>query len=200
MDSNLFVNSAIFTWVIMPILIFAARICDVTIGTIRIISIGRGDRALSPLLGFFEILIWLLAIRQIMQNLTNVFYYVAYAGGFGAGTFVGMYIEERLAMGILLVRVITKKDASELIRFLKSEGYGVTAVDAEGAEGRVHVIYTIIQRGNLPHVVEIVNRFSPRAFYSVEDIRAVKEGTLPLKRPPYRRNYLGLLRIRKKGK
>ena len=107
MNDALFFNPEIFTWVIMPLLIIFARICDVSLGTIRIISIARGYKLIAPLLGFFEILIWLLAIKQIMQNLTNIFYYVAYSGGFAAGTFIGIYIEEKLAMGIFLIRIIT---------------------------------------------------------------------------------------------
>jgi len=183
----------------MPLLIFVARICDVTIGTIRIIAISRGNKFLSPLLGVFEVLIWLLAIRQIMQNLTNFFYYLVYAGGFGAGTFVGMFIEEKLAMGVVLVRVITRTDASQLICSLRAAGHGVTVVEAQGTEGRVHVVYTIIKRSNLGDVVAMVNEFNPRAFYSTEDVRSVREGTVSLRKVSYRRGLLALLRLCKKA-
>jgi len=166
----------------------------------RIIFIGRGHRAIAPFLGFFEVLVWLLAIRQIMMNLTNAFYYIAYAGGFAAGTFVGMYIEEKLAMGTILIRIVTSKDASELIEYLKSEGYGITSVIAQGARGQVHLIYTIIKRSDLDHVIEIINRFNPRAFYTIEDVRFVKEGIFPLGEPSRLRNSLNLFKFWKKGK
>ena len=190
----------IFVWVVIPGLIFLARIFDCSIGTMRIIFIGRGHRFIAPFLGFFEVLIWLLAIRQIMMNLTNSFYYVAYASGFAMGTFVGMYIEERLAMGTILIRVVTSREASGLIEYLRSEDYGVTSVDASGARGEVSLIYTIIKRSDLAHVIEIINRFNPRAFYTIEDVRFVREGVFPIDEPSRLKNYLGAMKFWRKGK
>ena len=187
-------------WVIIPLLIVLARIGDVSLGTMRIISIGRGYKFIAPLLGFFEILIWLLAIRQIMQNLTNIFYYVFYSGGFAAGTFVGMYIEGKLAIGILSIRIITRKDASELINFLRSVNYGVTSVVAQGATGQVNVIYIIVKRSDVQNVIEIINRFNPNAFYLIEDVRLASEGIFPVNKLPSKKVYLNLLRLRRKGK
>ena len=128
-----FFESHLFTFVILPLLIFFARICDVTIGTIRIIFVSRGQKFLAPLVGFFEVLIWLIAIGKVMQNLDNIFCYIAYASGFAAGNFIGIYVEQKLAMGTLIIQVITRKDASELIDALKSKGYGVTAIPAAGS-------------------------------------------------------------------
>ncbi|KPJ69366.1 MAG: hypothetical protein AMJ45_00425 [Syntrophobacter sp. DG_60] len=200
MNEISFFSSEMFTWIILPLLIFLARICDVTIGTIRIIFVSRNKKFLAPLLGFFEILIWLLAIGQIMRNLTNVACYVAYAGGYATGTFVGIYVEEKLAMGILLIRIITKKDASELIKFLRSANYGVTSVDAQGATGQVNVIYTIVNRSDLEGVIETIKRFNPKAFYSVEEVRFVKNGVFPLRTYPDTRKYLRLFRMQRKQK
>ena len=135
-----------------------------------------------------------------MQNLTNIAYYVAYAGGFALGTFAGIYIEEKLAMGVLLVRIITKRDASELIDFLKSAGYGVTSVGAQSNVGQVHIIYVTIKRGDLQNVVETIRRFNPTAFYTMVDIKSVSEEVFPLKKPRYERGYLSLLGLHRKGK
>jgi uncharacterized protein YebE (UPF0316 family) len=190
----------LFVWVLIPGLIFLARICDCTIGTMRIIFIGRGHRFIAPFLGFFEVLIWLLAIRQIMLNLTNSFYYVAYAGGYATGTFVGMTIEARLAMGTMLIRIVTSQEASGLIEYLKAQGYGVTSVDAQGSRGDVNLIYTIIKRSDLDHVVGIIERFNPRAFYTIEDVRFVREGVFPADGPSRVKNYLSTLRFWRKGK
>ena len=200
MDNFSFISPEIFKWVIIPLLIVLARIGDVSLGTIRIISIGRGYKFIAPLLGFLEVLIWLLAIRQIMQNLTNIFYYIVYSGGFAAGTFVGMYIEEKLAIGILSIRIITRKDASELINFLRSANYGVTSIDAQGATGQVHVIYSIVKRSDVQDIVEIINRFNPRAFYLIEDVRFAREGIFPVNKLPSKKGYLNSLRLRRKGK
>jgi uncharacterized protein YebE (UPF0316 family) len=200
MDWSAVIDSEFFRWVLTPLLIFLARICDQSIGTIRIIFIGRGNKVIAPFLGFFEVLIWLLAIRQIMTNLTNGFYYVAYAGGFAAGTFVGMFIEEKLAMGVMLIRIVTSQGDEELIARLKAEDYGVTSVDAEGARGRVHLIYTIVKRSDLPRVVDIIERFNPRAFYTIEDVRFAREGVFPANEPSLLRNYINVFRFWKKGK
>ena len=171
-------QAELFSLVVIPILIFFARIADVSIGTIRIISVSRGIRVLAAILGFFEVLIWLSAISQIMKNLTNIVNYIAYAAGFGMGNFVGISIERKLFMGHLMIRVIIKEDATDLIKFLSSHEYGITTIDAQGATGPVKVIYVILKRRDVEKVVGVVKRFYPSAFYTIEDIRFVTERRL----------------------
>lgn len=190
-----FLDSETFTFIIVPVLIFFARVCDVTMGTIRIIFVSRGHKFLAPLVGFFEILIWLIAIGKIFQNLNNITCYIAYAGGFAAGNLVGIWLEEKLAMGTLIIRVITRKDASELISSLRSAGYGATSIAAEGSSGTVSVIYSVIKRSDLDDVVGIVKRFNPKAFYSIEDVRFISEGVFPLSKSGYRNGIFGLTKL-----
>lgn len=192
MDVSLF-DSPVFTWVVIPLLIALARVVDVTLGTIRIIYISRGMKFLAPIFGFFEILIWLIAIGQIMKNLSNPVYYLAYALGFAAGNLVGIFVEERLAVGRVILRIITQRDATELVNYLRSSGYGVTTVEAEGSTGPVELIFTVIDREKVEAVVRSVQTHNPRAFYSIEDVRFVKEGIFP----PSRR-FSDLLRLRRK--
>lgn len=196
----MFLNSELFKWLILPLLIFVARIFDVSLGTLRVIFISRGMRTIATVVGFVEILIWLLAIGQIMKNLTNIACYVAYAGGFAMGTFVGIYIVEKLSLGVVLIRVTTRKDASELIEFLKSADYGITSTDAEGATGKVKIIYSIIKRHDLKSVVEIIKKFNPHAFYTIEDVRFVSEGIFPVRKPWFKKNNLHSLRQQRKEK
>jgi uncharacterized protein YebE (UPF0316 family) len=144
--------------------------------------ISRGDKLIAPILGFFEVLVWLLAIRQIMQNLSNVFCYLAYAGGFATGNLIGILLEEKLAFGKQVIRIITRRSASELVDSLTKKGFGVTNIPAEGVRGKVNVIYTIIERSDLDKAVRVIEKFNPKAFYSIEDIRLVKEGIFPRKR------------------
>lgn len=165
-----------FAWVVLPVLIFLARVVDVTMGTLRIIFVSRGMKKLAPIIGFFESLIWLLAVGQIMQSLTNVGLYIAFAGGFAVGNYVGIYLEQKLAMGLLCVRTITKHDATELIEHLKEQKFGVTSVSASGVSGQVRLILSIIKRKDLPKLIQIVKEKEPKAFVSVEDIRSVNEG------------------------
>ncbi|OGX38376.1 MAG: hypothetical protein A3C36_06255 [Omnitrophica WOR_2 bacterium RIFCSPHIGHO2_02_FULL_52_10] len=177
-----FLDSQAFHWVVLPLLIFLARVCDVSISTVRIILLSKGSRFLAPVLGFFEILIWLLAVRQIFLNLANPLCFIAYAGGYAIGTYVGILIEERLAIGFEVIRVITKKDAIELIAHLQAKNYGVTSMRARGSTGDVHVIFTIVKRSDALKVLKIIERFNPKAFYTIEDIRSVQEGIFPRKR------------------
>ena len=175
-----FLNSSFFNWVILPILIFCARVCDVTIGTVRLVLVARGRKIIAPILGFFEVLIWLLAIRQIMSNLTHWITYFAFASGYAMGNYVGMVLEEKLAVGLEVFRIITKKDSGDLMNDLKDEGYGVTCVDAQGTTGKVNLIFTIINRRDHKKIIKLIHRFDPKAFYSVEDIRSASEGIFPL--------------------
>jgi len=186
-------NLPFFSWVVIPLLIVLARVVDVTLGTIRIIYISRGMKFLAPVFGFFEILVWLMAIGQIMQNLSNPVYYLAYAIGFAAGNMVGIFVEERLAVGKVILRIITQREATKLASHLRSAGYGVTTVDAEGAQGPVKLIFTVIDREKIKAVMDSVQTYNPRAFYSIEDVRSVREGIFP----PTRR-FSDLLGLRRK--
>lgn len=194
------VDSEVFRWIVTPSLIFLARICDQSVGTLRIIFIGRGNKTVAPLLGFFEVLIWLLAIRVIMTNLTSWFYYVAYAGGFAAGNYVGMYLEEKMAMGTTLVRIVTSQGDAELIARLQAENYGVTSVEAQGGRGPVHLVYTIVKRSDLARVLAIVDRYNPRAFYTIEDVRFAREGVFPAAGRSAVRGYIDALKFWRKAK
>lgn len=185
---------------ILPLLIFIARVMDVSLGTLRIIFISKGFKYLAPVVGFFEIMIWLLAIGQIFQNIANILYYIAYAGGFAMGTFVGISIENKLSIGTEIVRIITRKDATKLIEVLRSEGWEVTTSEAEGVDGRVKVIYTIIDRHDLFNVIETIKKYNPHAFYSVEDIKFVSEKLFPHRRYRYKRPHLNLFRLHRKEK
>lgn len=190
----------VFMWIILPLLIFFARVIDVSLGTLRVIFISKGLKYIAPLVGFFEVIIWLIAIGQVMANMTNIYSYIAYGGGFAAGTFLGMAVEERLSLGTVIIRVITKRDATELISHLRAEGYGITIMDAEGSTGRVRILFMIIKRQDLPSVVETITRFNPHAFYSVEDIRSVTEGVFPGKRTGFRLNWRDPMGFFRKGK
>ena len=169
------------TWVLIPALIFFARVADVTIGTIRIVFISRGLKFLAPLLGFFEILIWLLAMTKVFQNLDNWFYFIIYSAGFAIGNFVGLLIEEKLALGYINLRIITQKSGQELAYKLSEQGFGVTWIDAYGARGEVNVIYCVIKRTDFKKASNLIMQYNPRAFFTIEDIRSANQGVFPLR-------------------
>src|SRR4030065_2947253 len=130
-----FLDSTLYVWVVLPMLVFFARVTDVSLGTLRIIFISRGKRNLAPMLGFVEVFIWITIVSQIVSHAHNILAYLAYAAGFAAGAYVGMYIEDRLAIGTQIVRVIVQKDSKELTDNLHAAGYGVTCVDGQGPSG-----------------------------------------------------------------
>lgn len=169
------VDSFTFTWVVLPILIFLARVGDVSLGTIRVIFISKGYKYIAPLIGFIEILIWLFAIGQIMQNLNNFVTMFAYAGGFAAGTFVGMWLEEKLSFGEVLVRIISKHNVPQMVQKLEENGFRLTSVDAEGVKGEVKIILVITERKNLKKILEIIQSLNSDAFYTIEDIKSVSD-------------------------
>jgi len=199
MDTT-FIDSNLFSYIIMPLLIFIARICDQSIGTMRIIFVSKGKRNIAPILGFFEVLIWITAISKIMQNLDNYINYIAYAAGFATGNLVGMIIEERLAMGIQMVRVFANERGMELVQNLNSNGFGATFVEAHGARDKVHLIYTIVHRNELGNVVEVINSFNPKAFYTIEDVKAANEGIFTPQKQNALTNFSNILRNWRKGK
>jgi uncharacterized protein YebE (UPF0316 family) len=172
-------ESQVFALIILPVLVFLARVLDVSVGTLRIIFVAKGLKTLSALLGFFESLIWLLAVAQVMQNLNSWQTYIAFALGFAAGNYVGVMLEERIALGNLLIRVITRKEADELVRVLWDDGYGVTSVDAQGESGPVKVIFSVVKRKKLAEIIRTIKKYNPKAFYTIEDMRYVNDTHLP---------------------
>ena len=183
-----FSQSFWFIWVILPALIFLARVVDVSLQTIRIMAISRGIRWLAPLVGFFEVLIWLLAIGQIMKTVSHPVAYIAYAAGFATGTIIGQTIERRLTLGTVIVRVITPDDGSALCRQLHEKGFGFTAVPGHGAAGPVQIIFTVVRRQHLQHVLSLIGEVLPDAFYSIEEVASSRATVYPLsaKRDPFR--------------
>jgi len=169
----------LYTYVFLPLLIFAARFLDVTLMTLRIIFISRGKKYVAPLLGFVEVFIWIAVVTQIVRGANNLAAYLAYAAGFALGNYVGIYIEDKLAIGTLVVRVIVQNQAAALMEALHEAGFGVTGVDAQGATGPVKLIYSVVKRKDLPQVLEIIHVVAPNAFTTVEEVRSVEQGIFP---------------------
>ncbi|MCQ1537435.1 DUF2179 domain-containing protein [Methanocalculus taiwanensis] len=190
----------LYTWVIIPLFIIVARIVDVSMGTLRIIFVARGYRYLAPTLGFFEVIVWLLAIGEIMKNLNNPACYIAYGLGFALGNFLGILIEDHLSIGQVIVRVITNRDATQLVETLKQKNFGITSINAEGATGEVKLIFCVINRSRMTEIIELIKHFNPNAFYSVEDVRSVKEGIFPTEKPGFLSSHLNAMKVRRKQK
>jgi uncharacterized protein YebE (UPF0316 family) len=161
-----------------PLLIFLLRICDVSIATFRLISAVRGRKLLATALGFVEILIWIVAVGTVVRNLDSVWLVIGYAAGFAAGTFVGMTIEEKLALGLADVRIVSRETGIEIAEALRALGFGVTEMLGRGREGRVEIISTVVPRRALRQVLDEVSHWDDSAFVTVEEPRTIQRGWL----------------------
>ena len=164
---------------VIPILIFCARVVDVSLGTLRIMLVARGARTASAVLGFFEVLLWLLAISAIMQNLTNWQNYIAYCAGFATGTYIGMTIEKRLSLGTLMIRLIIPSSSEEIISRLIERGHKVTYVDGHGTTTPVKIVFSVVKRSKLKDIVHTIRDFDPGLFYTIENVRSVSHPVTP---------------------
>lgn len=169
----------LYAWVVVPLLIFSARILDVSLGTLRFLFLSKGFKKIVPVLGFLEVLIWIIVIREVMVNLKNWVSLVAYAGGFAMGNYIGIIIEEKLSIGQVMLRIVFRNDPGEFLQFMKNNNYGYTAVDGSGVRDRVKIVFSILDRKELNTVLPILKAYNPNAFYSVESIKAVSEGIFP---------------------
>ncbi|MDD3052632.1 MAG: DUF2179 domain-containing protein [Candidatus Cloacimonetes bacterium] len=165
---------------LLPLLIFLSRIVDVTLGTIRIIFVSKGLKYLAPMIGFFEVLIWLTAMSQIMQNLNSPINYIAYASGFAAGNFVGIYLENKLAVGVTLIRIITAKNADSLIGELVKKGYRVTHTSALANGVESEIIFMPVRRKEISTILALIEENNPNALYTIEDVRSISKRSLPV--------------------
>jgi uncharacterized protein YebE (UPF0316 family) len=178
------VSPEIYAWFILPLLIFLARIGDVSMETIRVIYISRGIKYLAPIIAFFEIVIWLLAMEVVLSDLSNIANFFAYAFGFASGTYIGLVIEEKLSIGTVILRIVTTEESTdEIVSFLEAEHFGVTYLDARGSRGDVRMIISLVNRADVPRITSHIENSNPRAFFSIEDVRYVNQGVFRPKQP-----------------
>ncbi len=166
------------TWLMLgnALLIFCLRLVDVSLGTVRLIMIGRGRRKIAPLLGFVEVTIWVVAISQVITNLDNIFNILGYSSGFAAGTLVGMWIEDKLALGHVGISIISTTKGHKIVQTLRQADYGVTELTGSGRSGVVDLITTIVPRKDIEEVFRLVNQTDPKSFIAVDDMKAVTRG------------------------
>jgi len=164
-----------YPW-LLPVVIFFGRICDVTLGTLRIIFVSKGERKKAPVVGFFEVLIWVFIISQIFSHTNSLISYIAYAAGYATGNFVGILVENKIAFGFVMLRVYTKKEGQQLSSLLHQNNFGSTCVKGKGAISKVDIIETVITRKAQQRVRALIDEFDPDAFYVIEDIRSKQKG------------------------
>lgn len=171
----------VYPW-LLPIIIFFGRICDVTLGTLRIIFVSKGEKYKAPIIGFFEVLIWIVIISQIFSRANDILAYISYAAGYASGNYVGILIENRIAFGIVLCRVYSRKNGTELVNLLHAQNYGATLLRGSGSLGEVDVIESVIERKNVRDLAKTILNFDKNAFYVIEDVRTKQRGIFTKRR------------------
>ena len=161
----------------MPFFIFFSRILDVSLGTLRIMFISKGMKGKATICGFIEIFIWIIVVAQIFQNLDNWLFYFAFAGGFATGTYLGIFIEEKMQVGTQIFRIIVPEESSELLNQLRGADFRVTNIDGEGKYGPVKVLFTVTKRKRWKELSKLMDEYAPEAFYSVEDVRRMSSAS-----------------------
>lgn len=174
-----FLLAGALTPVLIPLLVFGARVIDVSLETLRIILLARGGRLIIPTIAFIEIIFWTLSLGLVVNDFTNPVYLVSYAAGFATGNYVGILLEERLAMGVCVLRVIASEEDRSLIDAIRATGYGVTVVAAEGLHGPCTIFYSVVRRCDLAPITRIIEEMNPSAFCTIEDVRSTAHGTFP---------------------
>jgi uncharacterized protein YebE (UPF0316 family) len=163
---------------LLCLLIFSARVCDVSLGTLRLIMITQGRRPFAAGLGFFEVLIWVTAVSKVVSNLQHPIVAVAYALGFACGNYVGLTIERWAAFGHQVVRVFSRQ-GEEMSERLRSLGFRVTLFEGRGRDGPVHSLYTETPRRDVPRLLHEARALDPRCYYVVDDIRVASSASDP---------------------
>ena len=161
-----------------PLVIFGLRIVDVSLDTMRVLSAVRGARWVAAGLGFFQALIWLVVVGNAIKYLDSMWHVLGYAAGFGAGTLVGISIEQALAYGVATVRIVSRDGGVEIAEALRQRGYGVTEFGGQGRDGRVEILNSVVQRQDLEEVMRIVDRWDPGAFVTVEEPKLLRGGSV----------------------
>jgi uncharacterized protein YebE (UPF0316 family) len=178
------ISPDIYNWIILPLLIFIAQICNVSLETLRVIYVSKGIKYLAPVIAFFEIVIWLLAIEAILSDISNIAIFLGFAFGFALGTFVGLVIEEKLSVGMVIVRIVTPGESNEeIVSFLQQGNYGVTSLNAQGSRGDVRMILSLVNRVEIPRIIAHLKTTNPDAFFSIEDVRYVNQGVFRPRKP-----------------
>lgn len=165
------------------LLVFAMRVCDVSLGTVRQIFAVRGHGVIAAVIGFVEVTIFILAISQVLSSIKdNPVYIFAYSGGFAIGTLVGVYVEHLIGLGNRMIRVITVRQNDAVVNNLRNRGFGVTQIEGQGKDGKVYLLLSNVRRKRVPEFLQVLKEHAPQAVYTIEEVRYAHGGVLDMVR------------------
>ena len=160
------------------LLIFVVRVFSISLGTVRILLMGRVHRGVVFLLATFEAFAFALTFGQVASDLNNVWNLLAYSLGFASGTIVGMMIEGRVGAGFITLTIISTKKSRQISEKLREEGFGATYIKGEGSSGTVGIVRAVLRRRKHADVFALILGVDPKAFVTVEETRSVAHGFL----------------------
>lgn len=158
--------------IVQAVFIFFARITDVSMGTLRIILLVKGQRKIAAMLGFFEVMIYLIVLGKVVGNINKPLLIIAYCLGYASGNYVGSKLEEKLSIGRLLVQIIVKEIKCGIVDALRNAGFGVTIFEGEGMDGNSYMLNVITERKKISELKEIINKLDCGAFLTTMDVRS----------------------------
>lgn len=169
------IDSATYYNLIFPLFIALSRVADVILGTFRIVLVVQGRKALAAMFGFFEILIWVSVAGQVLGELNNFSYYLAWSVGFAIGTYLGMLIEEKISLGVVILRIIITdtQNYKDLLNAFHEEDISMTVVDSHGKHSNSKILFSVMPRKKLVVAEKLIHSICPQSFYSVENVRSV---------------------------
>ncbi len=153
-------------------LIFFLRLLDVGMATVRIVLLGRGRKGAAAALGFVEALVWVIAIARVINGLDDPARMIAFAAGFASGTYLGAKVEEWMALGQVLIRIVTPLDTTQVAGLLRDAGYGATVVNGDGMSGEVRITFSVVPRKKVKSVLPMIRAANPQAYVTVEESQA----------------------------
>ncbi len=160
----------------LGMIIFGLRVVDMSLDTMRVLFVIRGQRTAAWFSGFFQSAIWVVAITSVLGNLDSWWNLVAYAGGFATGSVVGMAIEERMAVGYGHLRIMSPRRGQAIAAAVRQAGYAATELSGRGKDGMVSVVTCSVRRRHIGLVQRTVGAIDPEAFITVQDVRPLHRG------------------------
>src|SRR4030065_2961781 len=163
------------TW-LTALMIFGLRVSDMPLDTLRVLVVMRGKKKIAWVLGFFQSAVFVVAIGSVLSNVDNPLNVIGYAAGFATGNVIGMFIEEKLAIGHTMISVVSSRRGTAIVEKLRENGYAVTEIAARGKDGMVTLLNVNVLRKNITAVRQLVNDSDAEAFITSEDIRPIRRG------------------------
>lgn len=162
--------------ILTGLLIFLARVADVSLGTLRMLMLVKGRRLPSAVIGFFEVLIYVNALGRVVNQLDRWEFLLVYALGFACGNVLGIYLEERMALGYVGAEVVVTAKSHGLVNLLRENGFGVTVAEGWGKDGPKDILTIITKRKQMPKLTELVNNHDSNTFTIIMDARQTMGG------------------------